>query len=187
MTRDACAGHDSQTLLAYWLGELDAAAEARLDEHLLACADCSARLGALVDLGAAVRRELLRGTFAAVLSAPFVRRLQAAGVRVREYSVEPGGSVDCTITDDDDLIVSHLHAALGGVPRVDFELTDPAAGLRQRCNNVAFDPAANRIAVLSNAAYVRTLGHARLRMRLLAVDGGEERVLADYTFNHSPS
>jgi hypothetical protein len=173
--------------LAYWLGEVDAAVETRLDEHLIACAACSARLQALVDLGTAVRRELLRGTFFSVLAAPFVRRLKDAGVRVREYDLEPGGSVSCTITRDDDLLVAHLHAPLRGVRRVDLVLEDPAMGMRHRATDIAFDPATDRVAVMSNAAYVRTLGHTRQHMRLVAVDGVEERVIADYTFNHSPT
>ena len=187
MTRSACTAHGSEELLAYWLGEADDAAEARLDEHLVACAECSARLQALVDLGATVRRELLRGTFFSVLAAPFIGRLKDAGVRVREYDLEPGGSVSCTITRDDDLLVAHLHAPLRGVRRVDLVLEDPAMGMRRRATDIAFDPEADRVAVLSNAAYVRTLGYTRQHMRLVAVDGVQERVLADYTFNHSPS
>ena len=70
---------------------------------------------------------------------------------------------------------------------MDFVYEDPAAGLRQRANDIAFDPAADRVAIMSNAAYVRTMGHTRAHMRLLAVDGVEEHVIADYTFNHSPS
>jgi hypothetical protein len=34
---------------------------------------------------------------------------------------------------------------------------------------------------------LKTLGHSQQRVRLVAVDGVEERVIADYTFNHSPS
>ena len=187
MTRRLCTALGTEELLAYWLNEIDAATAERADEHLMACADCSARLGALVGLGAAVRRELTRGSFFAVLAAPFVARLKAAGLRVREYEVKPGGSVDCTITRDDDLLVTHLHAPLRGIRRVDFVYEDPAAGLRQRANDIAFDPAADRVAIMSNAAYVRTMGHTRAHMRLLAVDGVEEHVIADYTFNHSPS
>jgi hypothetical protein len=187
MTRRSCTALGTEELLAYWLEEIDEATAERADEHLIACADCSARLGALVDLGAAVRRELLRGSFFAVLATPFVARLKAAGVRVREYEVAPGSSVDCTITRHDDLLVTHLHAPLHGVRRVDFEYHDPASGARLRANDVPFDSTAERIAVMSNAAYVRTMGRTRARMRLLAVEGVEERVIADYTLNHSPS
>jgi len=36
-------------------------------------------------------------------------------------------------------------------------------------------------------AYLKTLKRSQQRVRLVAVDGVEERVVADYTFNHYPS
>ena len=185
MTRAACTTAP-QELLAYWLGELDEAHELRLDEHLLACSACSERLRTIVDLGAAIRRELLHGNFGFVLPAPFIRRIKEAGLTVREYDVEPGGSVNCTITPDDDLVVAHLHAPLRDVRRLDLVLHDPAAGTL-RASDVTFDPEADSLTWVPSVAYLRTLGHAQPRVRLVAVEGVDERVIADYTFNHSPS
>ena len=185
MTRATCTKSE-QELLAYWLGELDEAQESRFDEHLLACAACGERLRALVDLGAAVRGQLLGGDFGFVLPAAFVRRLEAAGLRVREYHLEPGGSVSCTIAPDDDLVVAHLRAPLRGVRRLDFVLHDPKSGT-QRVTDVAFDPAADGVTMVPSVPYLRTLRHERQRVRLVAVDGVEERVIGDYTFNHYPS
>ena len=185
MTHTACHA-PPRDLIEYWLGELDAPDEQLVDEHVLACAACSARLQSLVDLGAAVRGELERGTFAFVLPASFVDRLKAAGVRVREYALDPGGSVDCTVTRDDDLVVSILRAPLDGVRRLDVLIDDSAAGLH-RAADVAFDPAADRLAVVPSTAYLRTLRRAQQRVRLVAVDGAHERVIGDYTFNHHAS
>ncbi|MDH4105914.1 MAG: zf-HC2 domain-containing protein, partial [Gammaproteobacteria bacterium] len=97
-------------LLAWWLGELDSVTEERLDAHVFACADCAVRLTALLALGDAIRRETLSGSFGFVVPAAFVGRLHAAGLRLREYTLEPGGSVNCTIGPGDDFVVSHLHA-----------------------------------------------------------------------------
>ena len=183
--RASCAT-SSQDLLAYWLGELDQAHELRLDEHLLACSACSERLRAIVDLGAAVRRELLHGDFGFVLPASFVRRIKGAGLRVREYRLEPGGSVSCTITPDDDLVVSYLRAPLRDVRRLDVVMRDPAAGT-MRASDVAFDPKSDGVAFVPGVAYLRTLARTQQRVELVAVDGVEERVIAGYTFNHYPS
>ena len=184
MTRPSCP--PPQDLLAYWLGELDAAEELRLDEHLLACAACSERLRAVVDLGAAIRRETLHGDFGFVTSAALIRRMKETGSRVREYSLEPGGSVNCTVTPDDDLVVSHLHAPLRDVRRLDMVVDDATAGTL-RVSDVAFDPAADGLTWVASTSHLRTLGHNRTRVRLVAVEGGDERVIADYTFNHYPS
>jgi len=173
-------------LLAWWLGELDAAAEARLDAHMFACAVCAARLTALLALGDAIRRETLSGSFGFVVPAAFVGRMRAAGLRLREYTVEPGGSVNCTIGPGDDFVVSHLHAPLAGVPRLDVILDDPTLG-RFRLDDVPFDPQAGALTVVPSAQFLRSLGVTQQRMRLIAVTDAQERVLGEYTFNHTPS
>jgi hypothetical protein len=173
-------------LLAWWLGELDADAEARLDEHLLVCATCANRLNALLQLGDAIRRATLSGSFGFVVPAAFVGRMRAAGLRLREYTLEPGGSVNCTIAPDDDFVLSHLHAPLAGVPRLDVVLDDPTLG-QFRLDDVPFDPATDALTLVPSAAFLRSLGVTQQRMRLIAVADAQERVLGEYTFNHTPS
>lgn len=184
MTRATCTT-SPQELLAYWLGELDEAQELGLEEHLFACAACTDRLCKIVDLGAGIRRELLHGDFGVVLPASFIRRFKEAGLSVREYDLEPGGSVSCTVTPDDDLVVSHLRAPLRDLRRLDLVIDDSTSG-PLRASDVAFDPEADSLTYVPSVAYLRTLGHARLRVRLVAVEGTDERVIADYTFDHSP-
>ena len=187
MTRAACTTPVStQDLLAYWLHEIEGGQEDRLDEHLFACAECSERLRTIASLGAAIRNELLRGDFGFVLPAAFIRRLKDSGLHVREYNLEPGGSVSCTVTPEDDLVVAHMHAPLHGVRRLDMLMEDSVAG-SVRVTDVAFDSAAGGVTMVPSVAFLRTLRNERQRVRLVAVDGVEERVIADYTFNHYPS
>ncbi len=127
MTGAACTT-PSQDLLAYWLGELDEVHEQRVEEHWFSCAVCSERLGAVVALGTAIRAELVRGTFSFVTSVPFMRRIKAAGWRVREYELAGGGSVACTVTPDDDFVVAYLHAPLHDVRRLDVLIDDTTSG-----------------------------------------------------------
>ena len=185
MNRAACVA-PPQELLEYWLGELDESHERRMDEHLFACSACSERLRAIVELGAAIRAELLRGTFTFVTSMPFVRRIKDAGLRVREYELEAGGSVACTVTSDDDFVIAHLRAPLGDVRRLDLLIDDTTSG-KHRTNDVAFDPAADGLVAVTSTAYLRTLGHSQYKVRLLAIEGAAERIVGDYTFNHFPS
>jgi hypothetical protein len=185
MTRTNCTMSRDE-LLAWWLGELDAAAEERLDAHVFACAECAARLSALLALGDAIRRETLSGSFGFVVPAAFVGRMRAAGLRLREYTLEPGGSVNCTIAPGDDFAISHLHVPLAGVPRLDVILDDPTLG-RFRLDDVPFDPGVNALTFVPSAALLRSLGTTQQRVRLVAVSGEQERVLGEYTFNHTPS
>jgi hypothetical protein len=186
MTRAACTVLKTQELTEYWLGELDEAHEQRVDEHLFACGACSERLRALVDLGAAIRGAFVDGRLNIVLPEAFIRRIKEAGFQVREYDLAAGGSVDCTVTPEDDFVVAYLRAPLGGVGRLDLLIDDEASG-KHRATDVAFDPSAETLVTVTSTAYLRTLKHSRQRVRLVAVDGAEERVVADYTFNHYPS
>ena len=175
-----------QDAVAYWLGELDAAAEQRFEEHFFACEACTARLHDVASLSRAIRHELLHGGFAFVLPPAFIRRAKEAGLRVREYSLEPGTSVDCTVTPDDDLVAAYLNAPLRGVRQLDVVVDDPILG-HARLRDVAFDPDAPGVAAVPSVAFLRTLRQHEQRVQLVAVDGAEERVLGDYTFKHYPS
>lgn len=173
-------------LTDYWLGELDEARELELDEHLFACAACSERLSAIVSLGAAVRRTFVDGWLNIVLPEGFIRRIKDAGFQVREYDLDAGGSVNCTVTPEDDFVVSYLRAPLRDVQRLDLLVDNDVLG-KFRANDVAFDPAVGALVAVTSTVFLKTLKQAQQRVRLVAVDGADERVIADYTFNHYPS
>jgi hypothetical protein len=174
------------TLLAYWFGELEGAHETGLEEHIFGCETCSARLSQVVQLGEGIKRVTRAGGVHAVLTAEFIRRLQESGVRVREYRLQPGGSVNCTVAPEDDLVIAHLHAPLAGVRRLDMVLDDVGSGAHWHAEDVAFDPAAAEVVMVTNVTELRQLGVATLRARLLAVERETEHVISEYTFNHSP-
>ena len=185
MTHAAC-NTSSPELLEYWLGELDEASESRLDEHLFGCSACSDRLQAIVALGAAIRRVFASGALNIVLPEAFITRVKDAGFQVREYRLEPGGAVDCTVMPDDDFVVAYLRAPLRGIDRLDLLIDDQTIG-KVRANDVAFDPNAGGLVTVTSTQFLRTLRHSQQRVRLVAVEGTQERVIADYTFNHYPS
>lgn len=178
-----------ETLIAYWLGELPAAEEEPLEEHLFACASCSARLEELAALAAGIRATVREGRVAAVISVPFLEALKRQGLRIREYRVAPGGRVDCTLRADEDAVVSRMQAPLAGVKRVDALRRMEVGGnvvFESRIDDVPFDPAAGEVLHLPSAAWVRGLPANTLRVRLVAVDEAGERALGEYTFAHTP-
>jgi hypothetical protein len=65
-------------------------------------------------------------------------------------------------------------------------IDDDTAG-KLRANDVAFDPNAESLVTVTSSVFLRTLRHSQQRVKLVAVDGTNERVIADYTFNHHPS
>lgn len=177
---------DWQTLLAYWLGELDAEREARIEEHYLGCAACSERLAELAALARGVRAVAEASGVDAVFNEPFVQRLTERGLRVREYRVPCNGSVNCTVAPEDDFVVAHLAAPLAGVSRLDVSYGVDDGGHEIRHQDIPFDPGQDGVTLSLRIDALRALPATTLRMRLLAVDNSSERTLGEYTFNHSP-
>jgi hypothetical protein len=175
-----------ETLVAYWLGEVPENGEATLEEHLFACAHCSQRLEQLAALAAGVRAAVEGGRVSMVVSEPFVAAMKQAGLRLREYELDPGGSVYCTIRAEDDAVVSRMRAPLGGVKRLDVVRVHDGAP-EVRLTDVPFDAKAGEVLVIPSAAWLKTMPAFTMRMRLIAVGEAGEKQIGDYTFNHSPS
>jgi len=187
MNRFTCdAAIPAETLEGYWLGEIDAGAQASVEEHLFACARCNSRLQALVDLGAAIRAVTREGGTHAVIGASFLGKLRDDGMKIREYRLGPGGSVACTIAPEDDLVVSRLEAPLHGVRRLDMVFHDTRLSTPMRLEDVAFDSQSGEVLLAHNTPFLRSMGKATNYTQLFAVDEQGERELGRYTFNHTP-
>ena len=171
---------DFPTLVAYWLGELDDSQESAIEEHYLGCAECSAQLAVVEAMADGVRRAFAAGLVRFVITPRFVEQLRSRGLRLREYRVPPNGSVNCSVDPNDDVLLSRLQVPLEGVERLDL-----IAG-EHRLEDIAFDAASGEVVVAPSIAYIRTLPAYRHVMRLVAVGAEGERILGEYTFNHSP-
>ena len=176
-----------ETLVAYWLGEMPEQPVATLEEHLFACAHCSQRLEQLATLAAGVRAAVEAGRVSMVVSGRFVEAMKQAGLRVREYRVDPGGSVNCTIAPEDDAVISRLRAPLAGVKRLDLVRAHSGDAPPQRITDLPFDVAAGEVFVIPPAAWLKTMPAFTMRMRLIDVGESGETPIGEYTFNHSPS
>jgi len=173
-----------ETLLSWWLDELDHDEAAEVEAHLFECDDCGARLRELLKLRDAVKREFLAGHLSSAVSGAFVRRLKDDGLRVREYAVAPAGGVACTVAPDDDLVVARLRADLDGVRQLDVEFID--AGGVHRSSHVPFDAARREVTLVAPTVMLKSLPKSTQVMRLLAVTRDSERLVGEYTFNHTP-
>lgn len=188
MTVPACQSPLSWAqLLAYWLREMTPEAEADAETHYLSCACCSGRLEWLAALAAGCRALTRASGLSLVVDGAFVERLRAEGVRVREYRVPRQGAVDCTVTPTDEFVIARLEAPLAGVKQVDLVELDAQGQYGTRQVDIPFVAGADAVVLSTPIDWLRALPETRLRMRLLAIDEDRERVLGDYTFNHSPS
>jgi hypothetical protein len=176
-----------ETLVAYWLGEVPEKREAMLEEHLLSCAYCTERLEGLAALASGVRAAVKDGKVSMVVSEPFVEAMKHAGLCLREYRLEPGGSVNCTIRADDDAVISRIRAPLAGVKRLDVVRMRGGGEPEVRLADVPFDAETGEVLMIPSAAWLKTMPAFTMRMRLIAVGEAGEKQIGDYTFNHSPS
>lgn len=187
MSRSRCdAPIDFPTLAGYWLDELDEARAEEVEAHLLGCGECTAIAQGLADLSAGIRALVDRGAVRAVVTEPFVKRIAERGLQLREYTVSPGGSVNCTFAPDDDVLVTRLQAPLEGIGHLDVLVSDASGREQYRLRDVPFDAAAREVVFTSRSPDIRALPASTLLMRLIAVEGENERTLGDYTFHHRP-
>ena len=188
MSASACAEPlDLSALIDYWLGDLAPDAEERAEEHLLGCAACSERMGDLVALSGGVRSLANRGVVRAVVTSAFLERLIDEGLRVREYRLVPGGSVECTVMPSDDLVAARLTADLRGVQHIDLVKCDAEGREKNRLKDIPVSASAQEVVLLERIDRIRALPACVQRVRLVAPDADGERLLAEYTFVHTSS
>jgi hypothetical protein len=177
----------SGTLLDYWLGELPRSEEADVEEHLLACAACSDELARLAGLADAIRDLARSGNVRAVVSESFVDRVRNEGLRLRQYRLGPGESVQCTVAPDDDILVARLVADLSKTEHVDIAWYDAEGREQERVHDVPVHGAMREIIWAQRIGVIRAMPATVARARVFAVDDRGERVLGEYTFDHTPS
>jgi hypothetical protein len=177
---------DTAVLADYWLGALAGPDEESVEEHLFECEQCRARLRETMALAEGVRRLAREGNLRMVVSDAFLRRAAEDGLRVREYAPPPGGGVQCTATEDDDLIVGRLAANLSGVRRLDLSWCDEHGVERLRLPDIPFRADAASIVLQEPITLMKAAPTATQIARLLAVDdAGTERLLGEFAFHHT--
>jgi anti-sigma factor RsiW len=191
-TRDGRAHMDCSnpleppTLMDYWLADLPSSTEEAVEEHLLSCDRCGDRLREVIALADGLSALARSGSLRVVVTDEFVQRATGAGRRVREYAPPLGGSVQCTVEADDDLLVARLAADLSGAARVDLSLCDGEGVERQRMTDVPVGGEANSVIYQESITFAKASPSNTMIARLLAVDAqGAERLLGEYTFHHT--
>lgn len=185
----SCPGPlDAAVLADYWLGLLRGDAEEAVELHLFGCDACGSRLREVIALAEGVRDLARGGTLRMVVSDTFLHRAAADGRRVREYAVPAGGSVQCTVTAEDDLLIARLSADLSGARRVDVSFCDEHGVEHTRLADIPIRPGAGSVICQESIAFAKAAPSFTMIARLLGVDdAGHETLLGEYTFHHTRS
>lgn len=177
---------DPVVLSDYWLGVLPQAEESVVEEHLLGCDVCGDRLRDVIAMAEALRRLAQQGLLRLVVSDTFVQQAKAEGRRVREYDVTPGGSVACTVGADDDLLVARLAVDARQASRVDVVVCDGEGREMGRRRDIPLSGNADTVLLQESMTFAKASPTMTMVVRLLAVEqGGAERLMGEYTFNHT--
>lgn len=184
-----CSGPiDAGVLADYWLAALEGSEEEAVEEHLFSCDLCGHRLREVIALAEGVRSLAREGCLRLVVSDAFLQRAAEEGLRVREYAPSPGGSVQCTVTAEDDILVGRLAANLSGAKRVDLSICDGQGVEQLRLPDIPVHSGTKSVAYQESITFLKAAPTTKLIMRLLTFDeAGNERQLGEYTFNHTRS
>lgn len=176
-----------ETLLDHWLWEPSDEPRPDVEEHLLGCAECSRALERLVALADAIRDVARAGEIQAIVSPAFLERVAREGLRLREHWLMPGGSIECSVAPEDDVLVARLTADVGDAARVDVVWVGADGAEQHRLTDVPLHGAMRDVVWVQRIGDIRALPKTTLRARLVAVDDRGERLLAEYTLHHTPA
>ena len=179
---------DAAVLADYWLAALPPSEEEAVEEHLLACDHCGARLREAIALAEGIRTVAREGSLRMIVSDAFLKRAAEEGLRIRQYAPPAGGGVQCTVTAEDDFLIARLAANLTGAKRVDLALCDERGVEQLRLPDIPVRPGASGINYQESMLFAKAMPSGKLIARLITFDEtGAERLLGEYTFNHTRS
>ena len=179
---------DATVLADYWLVALPAADEEAVEVHLFQCDECGARLREVIALAEGLRNLAREASLRMVVSDEFLKRASEEGLRVRQYAPPRGGSVQCTVTAEDDILIGRLAADLKGSKRVDLSICDENGTERFRMLDIPVNPSAGDVVMQESITIAKSAPTSKMIIRMLKVDeAGDEKLLGEYTFNHTRS
>ena len=175
------------TLLDYWARDLTDGDETdRIEEHLFACGDCSARLHGLAALGPGLAALVRHGRVSGIVSRALLNRMQRDGIHVRMYSLAPGETVPCAVFPGDDLVVAALRADFSGVEAVTLSVTGPEPSPSGEISDVPVSRLDAEVLWATPAAVVRRMPSMRVELTLASA-GATPAELGRYVLDHSAS
>ena len=177
---------DAGALTDYWLGSLTGADEEAVEEHLFGCDECGAQLREVIALAEGVRDVARAGNLLMIVTDEFLERVAREGSRVREYAPPRGGSVQCTVTKDDDFLIGRLQADLSTTQRLDLSICDRRGVETLRLMDIPFRRESNGVAFQQPIGYAKAAPSETMIARLVGFDdAGTEKLVGEYTFIHT--
>jgi hypothetical protein len=168
-------------LADYWTSDTAPGDTEQIETHVFECERCAKMLAEADRLREGITDLARSGHIQAFVTDAVLNRLARDGVRVRYYALNPGESVRCAVWSDDDVLVTRLRGDFAGVESVDAEMRLDSGEQWGNTTDIPVPQGATELVMALPAALVRTAPQMPMRLTLRARD---ERVLAEYIFNH---
>jgi hypothetical protein len=179
---------DPAMLADYWIGFMTGPDEEAIEEHLFECDHCGHRLRQVIVLSDGIRKLAREGSLRMVVSDVFLQRAAESGIAVREYNIPAGGSVECTVTAEDDILIGRVAANLSGARRVDMCICNENGVEQLRLPDIPVHSGRTSVAFQESITFLKSAPSMKMVMRLVTLDDkGSEQLLGEYTFNHTRS
>jgi len=185
MTTRSSACLSMGELSDYWTSDASPEDVERIETHVFTCGACTDLLAAADQLRRRVGDVVRAGAVQAFVTDGLLNQLARDGVRVRSYAMNAGGSVQCAVWDDDEILVTRLRADFSGVTALDAVMRLDTGEEWGRASDIPVPEGSREVIMALPAELVRRAPEVpiRLTLRSSAASPGESP-LAEYTFDH---
>jgi hypothetical protein len=169
----------------YWTADVSPDDVERIETHVFACAACAQLLAEADRLRWIIGDAARAGGLQAFVTDSLLNQLARDGVRVRSYAMDAGGSVQCAVWDEDDVLVTRLRADFSGVIAVDALMRLDTGEEWGRASDIPVPEGSREVIMALPAELVRRAPEVPIRLILRSSSASpEEAPLAEYTFDH---
>ena len=185
MTAPSSACLSIGELSDYWTADVSPDEVERIEAHVFACRACTELLADAERLRRDIGEVARTGGFQAFVTDSLLNQFARDGVRVRSYAMDAGGSVQCAVWDDDDVLVTRLRADFSGVTAVDAEMRLDTGEEWGRATDIPIVGGSRELIMALPAELVRRAPEVPIRLTLRSSAASSDAApLAEYTFDH---
>lgn len=169
----------------YWTVDLSPDDVQRIEAHVFSCATCTQLLADTDRLRRSIGHAARSGGLQAFVTDSLLNQFARDGVRVRSYAMDAGGSVQCAVWDEDEVLVTRLRADFSGVTAVDAEMRLDTGEAWGRASDIPVPEGSREVIMALPADVVRRAPEVPIRVILRSSSASPgEAPLAEYTFDH---
>jgi hypothetical protein len=169
----------------YWTADASPDEIERIEAHVFTCAACTELLAEADRLQRSIGAVARTGGFQAFITDSLLNQLARDGVRVRHYAMDAGGSVQCAVWDEDEVLVTRLRADFSGVTAVDAVMRLDTGEEWGSASDIPVHEGSREVIMALPAELVRRAPEVPMRLTLRSSSASpHEAPLAEYTFDH---